>query len=373
MGDSNKASGGVTIGMDVGDEYSHLCLLDEAGEVEEESRIRTSPEAMKRAFHKRASCRIAIEAGTHSGWIQRVLSRSGHEVIVANPRKLRLIYENPTKDDRIDARYLARVARLDPKLLAPVTHRSQDAQKDLAILRAREALVEARTKLVNHVRGSVKAMGGRIPAISTGAFARKAGEHLPEELKPALLPLLQAIGTLTQRIEAQDRLIEKIAEERYPQSEVLRTVPGVGPLTSMAYVLTLQDPKRFPRSRTVGAYVGLTPRRAQSGQEDPQLRITKAGDGYLRKLLVGSAHYILGPFGPDSDLRRWGLKLAERGGKTLKKRAIVAVARKLSVLLHRLWVTQKPYEPMRHSKGKTSGQGSDPLGPPPPARSARKG
>jgi transposase len=359
--------------MDLGDEYSHLCLLNAEGQVEEESRVRTTPEAMKRQFKKRSSCRIAIEAGTHSPWISRLLDECGHDVIVANPRKVRLIYQNDSKDDRVDAQYLARVARLDPTLLAPIEHRSEEAQKDLAVLRAREALVEARTKLVNHVRGSVKATGGRIPAMSTAAFAAKASKHVPEALLPALLPLLETMQELTKQIGRQDRRIERMAEERYPQSETLRTVPGVGSLTSMAYVLTLQDPGRFPQSRTVGAYVGLTPRRDQSGKGDPQLGITKAGDGYLRKLLVGSAHYILGPFGPDSDLRRWGLKLAERGGKNAKKRAIVAVARKLSVLLHRLWVTQKPYEPLRHSKGKPPGTASEPLGPPPPARCARVG
>ena len=118
-------------------------------------------------------------------------------------------------------------------------------------------------------------------------------------------------------------------------------------MTALAYLLTLEEPGRFEQSRSVGAYVGLTPRRDQSGQTDKQLRITQCGDGYLRQLLVTSSHYILGPFGPDSDLRRYGLRIAERGGKNAKKRAVVAVARKLAVLLHHLWKTGVDYEPLR--------------------------
>ena len=373
MRKSTKRTAVVTVGMDLGDQYSQLCVLDGKGEQQEEARVRTTTAALSQRFSEMSRCRVAIEAGTHSPWVSRLLKKCGHEVIVANPRKVRLIYENPAKDDRVDARYLARVARLDPHLLSPIEHRSEDAQKDLSVLRAREAMVEARTKLVNHVRGAVKAIGERVPAMSTETFGTRASEHIPDALRPALQPLLAVIQELTKTIRLQDRWIEKIAKERYPQSAVLRTVPGVGGLTSIAYVLTIEDPKRFPKSRTVGAYLGLTPKRAQSGQDDPQLRISKAGDPFLRKLLVNCAHYILGPFGPDSDLRRWGLKLAERGGKNAKKRAIVAVARKLAALLHRLWITQNRYEPLRHATSKPNATPAGGLGPPPPARFARLG
>jgi transposase len=359
--------------MDLGDRFSQICVVDAQGEVMEEARVRTTKTALTQRFSAMRRCRVAIEAGTHSAWVSRLLKKLGHEVIVANPRKVRLIYENPAKDDRVDAQYLARVARLDPRLLAPIQHRSEEAQKDLAVLRARQALVEARTKLINHVRGAVKAMGERVPAMSAEAFGRKAGEHLPDVLRPALQPLLAAIRELTEKVALQERWIERMAAQRYPESEVLRTVPGVGGLTSMAYVLTLGDPKRFGKSREVGPYLGLTPKRAQSGEEDPQLRISKAGDRLLRKLLVNCAHYVVGPFGPDSDLRRWGQKLGERGGKKAKKRAIVAVARKLAVLLHRLWVTQEGYDPLRHSQAKAKGPQAEGVGPPPPARCARVG
>ena len=215
------------------------------------------------------------------------------------------------------------------------------------LLRAREALVRTRTVLVNHVRGAVKAVGGgRLPACSTASFARLAAPAIPDALRPALASVLETIATLSTTITAYDRRIEQMAASRYPVTAQLRQVAGVGPLTALCYVLTLEDPARFRSSRVVGSYLGLRPRRGDSGQRITQLGITKAGDGQLRRLLVSSAQYILGPFGPDADLRRWGESLAARGGKNAKKRAVVAVARKLAVLLHRLWATGLVYEPL---------------------------
>ncbi len=365
MAECTTTSGGMTIGLDVGDEYTQCCVLDGNGIVVEQGRIRTTPVALKSRFGSMPRTRIALEAGAHSAWTSRLLRECGHEVLVANPRKLRLIYENDNKDDDVDAEYLARLARLDPALLSPIKHRSVETQQDLAVLRARDELVQVRTKLINHVRGAVKSMGGRIPKMSAEAFGSKAAAAIPESLKPALGALIVSIQTLTQQIRVQDRWVEQRAETGYPQSAALRQVPGVGPLTSVAYVLTLEDPKKFASSRKVGAYLGLRPRQAKSGATDPQLRISKAGDGFLRRLLVGSAHYILGPFGPDTDLRRWGQKLAQRGGKNAKKRAVVAVSRKLAVLLHRLWITQEAYDPLRNAKRKKGSAAAEALGSPP--------
>lgn len=366
MGNCITISGGVTIGVDLGDEYSQLCVLDESGAIVEQGRIRTDNQALKNRFRSMPRARIAIEAGTHSPWVSRILEECGHEVLVANPRKLRLIYENDQKDDDVDAEYLARVARLDPKLLSPIEHRSVEAQQDLGVLRARDELVQVRTKLINHVRGAVKSIGKRIPKVSAEAFGSKAPAVLPEELKTALGPVVVAIGSLTEQIRQHDQWIEKVAVKRYPQSDRLRQVTGVGPLTSVAYMLTLGDPRRFAQGRNVGAYLGLCPKRDKSGQSDPQLRISKAGDKYLRRLMVGSAQYILGPFGPDTDLRRFGQKLAQRGGKNAKKRAVVAVARKLSVLLHRLWMSGETYEPLRNALRKKAKGSAEALSSPPP-------
>jgi transposase len=219
----------------------------------------------------------------------------------------------------------------------------------MAIIRSRQALVGCRTQLVNHVRGAVKSFGGRLPKCPARSFHNKAAEHIPEALLPALGPILEQIGSLTQRIRDYERQLETISKERYPETELLRQVEGVGPLTALTFVLTLEDPYRFEKSRSVGAYLGLVPARDQSGVRDPQKHITKEGDEMLRKLLVSGAHYILGPFGSDSDLRRHGEKIASRGGKNAKKRAVVAVARKLSVLLHSLWVRGEVYDPLHNT------------------------
>jgi transposase len=356
--DGSKGQPKITAGLDLGDKYSYLCLIDtESGEVVEEGRLRTTPEALRRRFSsEQQQLRIAIEAGTHSPWVSRVLEEEcGHEVLVANPRKTRLIYTNTRKTDEMDAENLARLARLDPKLLYPLKHRGEDSQAHLAIIRSREALVGCRTQLVNHVRGAVKSFGGRLPKCPARSFHNKVLEHIPEALWPAVEPILQTIGSLTERIREYDRQLEMICQEHYPEeTDLLRQVEGVGALTALTFVLTLEDPSRFAKSRSVGAYLGLVPARDQSGDRDPQKRISKEGDEMLRKLMVGSAHYILGPFGSDSDLRRHGEKIASRGAKkNAKKRAVVAVARKLSVLLHRLWVTGELYDPLYNTHRRT--------------------
>ena len=345
--DGSKQHPRMTAGLDLGDKYSYLCLIDqEGGEVMEEGRLRTTPEAFRRRFASEQPMRIAIETGTHSPWASRVLEECGHEVLVANARKIRLIYANKRKTDEVDAENLARLARVDPKLLYPLKHRGEDSQAHLALIRSRQALVGCRTQLVNHVRGAVKSFGARLPKCPARSFHKRAAEHIPEALRPALEPILEQIGSLTERIRQYDLKLETVCEEHYPETQLLRQVEGIGPLTALTFVLTVEDPYRFEKSRSVGAYLGLVPATDRSGDSDPQKRISKEGDEMLRKLLVGSAHYILGPFGSDSDLRRHGEKIASRGGKNSKKRAAVAVARKLAVLLHRLWISGEVYEPL---------------------------
>ena len=338
----------VTIGVDLGDQYSQLYVVDAAGTCVETGRVRTTRAGLERWFAGQAPARVVLEAGTHSPWASRALQALGHEVLVANPRKLRGLYENDSKADRVDAEYLARVGRLDPALLKPITHRGEAAQADLAVLSSRDVLVRARTLLINHTRGVVKALGGRLPRCSAEAVARRVGPHVPPALRPALAPVLEQLQQLTTTIRAFDRAVEHRCAQSYPETARLRQVTGVGPVTALAYVVVLDDPTRFRRSRAVGAYLGLRPRRSQSGEQDPQLRITKAGNPFLRRLVVQAAHYILGPHGPDCDLRRHGERIAARGGKNAKKRAVIAVARKLAVLLHHLWISGEVYEPLRH-------------------------
>lgn len=336
----------VVAGLDLGDKRSQVCVLDNgSGEVVEESRLATTEAALRHRFEGVARMRIALEVGTHSPWVSRLLEELGHEVYVANARKLRLIYENRKKDDRVDAEYLARLARVDPRLLSPIHHRSAEAQADLALVRSRAALVKARTALIGHCRGAVKSWGQRLPSCDARCFAAQASAAMPEALKVALEPVLEQIAQLTQVIRRMDRQIEALATERYPETEGLRKIRGVGALTAVSFVLTLEDAHRFRKSRTVGAYLGLVPARADSGESRPQMRISKEGDRYLRSLLVQCAHYLLGPFGEDCELRRFGQRLIERGGKAAKRRAAVAVARKLAVVMHHLWATGDDYDP----------------------------
>ena len=346
MNKSITAAEGMTIGLDLGDRTTQCCALDDSGEVEETFRVRTTTSALSKRFSRMAPCRVVLEVGTHSPWVSRLLSSLGHELIVANPRRVRLISANDSKNDAVDAELLARLGRTDPKLLSPITHRGQEAQKDLVLLRNRDGFVRSRTRLINQARGFAKALGDRLPSSSSEAFPKRVREAKKADIFPGLEVLLQLIDSLSAAIGEMDREVERVSRERYPETMLLRQIKGVGPLTALCFILTLEDPHRFKKSRSVGAYLGLRPRQHASGEQQPQLRITKAGDEMLRRYLVNASHYILGPFGPDTTLRRFGLRLAERGGRAAKKRAIVAVARRLAVLLHRLWVTGEEYQPL---------------------------
>jgi transposase len=340
-----------TIGCDLGDKKSDVCVLDAEGKVQLRASVRTTKKGIA-AFFTRARAHVVIEVGAHSRWVSSLLKELGHQVTVANPRRVKLISESNNKTDRHDAELLARLGRTDISLLAPVEHRTPQAQSDLAVAKARDTLVATRTKLVNHVRGTVKSFGERLPMCTTESFARQTRALIPSELKPALEPIYLTLDCLTQQIKEQDKLIERVAK-RYPDVDVVSQVSGVGALTALVFLLTIEDKNRFAKSRMVGAFLGLRPRKSKSGDSDPQLRITKTGDPFVRRLLVNGANYILGPFGKESDLRRWGLELAKRGGKNAKKRAKVAVARKLAVLMHRLWMTGEVYEPLGYQSRRT--------------------
>jgi transposase len=346
----NIFQGQLTIGLDLGDRSSAYCILNEAGEIVLEHKLATTPEAMKQVFGSLPRCRMAMETGTHSPGVSRLLTALGHEVIVGHAQKVRLITKSRRKDDRLDARTLARLARIDAELLSPGKHRSAQAQLHLTEIRARAVLVSARTALVNAARGLAKSYGERLRKCHTQQVRREMTSALSAGLREALEPLLREVESLDERIQEYDRRIERMAKETYPETALLKQVKGVGELIATTYVLTIEDPHRFRKSRDAGCFVGLQPGRRNSGESEPQMRISKEGDEYLRTLLVQGAHYILGPFGEDSDLRRWGLQLAARGEKNAKKRAVVAVARKLAVLLHRLWVSGEVYEPLRNSQ-----------------------
>jgi len=353
----------LVIGVDLGDKRSEICALSSrTKKVVERRPLNTSKEVFRDYFRRFAGARVVIEAGTHSRWVAALLQEELElEVLVANPRKLKAISESGKKNDRVDAEILARVGAFDPSLLAPIRHRGKQACVDMVLLKVRDQLVRERTRLVNFVRGEAKSHGARIPTMDASCFHARAGEHLPDDLRPALEPMLEVLAAIEVKISYYCAEIRRVSKERYPEEiACLQQVSGVGDITSLAFVLVVEDPDRFADPRQVGAYLGLVPRQCDSGERSPELRVTKAGNGFLRKLLVQAAHYVLGPFGPDTDLRRWGLRLAgagpgkkqrgkKQGGKNAKKRAVIATARKLAVLLLTLWKTKGTYVPLREA------------------------
>lgn len=347
--DKTMRGGVAAIGIDLSDRTGKYYAIDDEGKMIEEGKIALRTPELEKWARSIPPTVIAIEAGTHSPWISRLLARCGHEVIVANPVKVALITQNVQKTDPVDAEYLARLARFDRELLFPIQHRGEQAQIDLQVIRTRDRAVKMRTTAIGHVRGAVKSFGGRLSQCSTEAFVNTTRKEVPEALKTALDPMFVLIDQLTKTINGYERQVLKLVEQRYPEVERVAQIKGVGALTGLAFVLVLEDARRFASSRSVGPFLGLTSKKDQSGESDPQRGITKAGNRLLRRLLVQSAHYIQGPFGEDCDLSRHGEKIAARGGKRAKKRATIAVARKLSVLMHRLWVSGQTYEPLRNS------------------------
>lgn len=335
------------VGIDLGDRDASYAMVDGNGKVVEEGRIALTPTALRQTFGSLPEeTPIAVEAGAQTRWVVDVLEQLGHEVVIANPRQLQLITASNSKNDANDAKLLAKLVRVDPDLLSPIELRDSKHQAALLSIRARAQLVKSRVALMQSVRGMLKSFAGvRLPRATSESFLERCRAAVPAELLPHLDGMLQIIQKLTQEIAVYDERIEQIAAAEYPEVSKLREVPGIGTLTALTFVVTIADPQRFASSRTVGAYLGLRPRQQQSGDRNPQLGITKAGDGYLRKLLVQSAHCVLSVRGMDTALKRWGVSLCERGGSNAKKRAIVAVARKLAVLLHKLWVSGQAYRP----------------------------
>lgn len=335
-----------TLGLDLGDRRSSFCHLSAAGTQLEEGEVPTSRTGLSKLFADVAACRVVMEASGHVHWVAELAEQSGHEVIVANPREVRLISQSSRKSDRNDARILAQLGRVDPSLLRPVQRRGQACRVSRSLLRARDQLVRTRTQLVNLVRGQVKSMGGRVGACSAASFHKHAAAQIPASLTEVCAPVLAVLEQLAVQIRVFDRRIEQVSREHHPGTAVLRQVQGVGPTLALAFVATIEDPDRFSSPRTVGSYLGLTPRQYASGSRSPELRISKQGDGLLRRLLVNAASYILGPFGQDSDLRRYGERIARGGSQRDRARARIAVARKLACLLHHLWRTGSVWQPL---------------------------
>ena len=343
------------IGVDLGDKQHHVCITGKDGTIVSEKTITNNKTQLAKLAREHRGALVAVEVGTHSPWISRLIESNGCSCLVANARKLRAIYQNDRKSDELDARMLAKLARVDPDLLSPIQHGSETRQTHRLSITLRDSLVRRRADIISTIRFSLKSLGVRIPACATSCFAgRCRGELEDTPLLETVETSLQALDGLNSQIKALDKQIRRTAAEHYPQTRLLEQIAGVGPITSLSFVLAIGDPARFKDSRDVGAYLGLVPRRDQSGQNDKQLPISKAGNQEMRRLLVQCAQYILGRFGPDCDLRRYGLNLAAKGGRSAKRKAVVAVARKLAVLMLVLWKTGQSYEPFREPSPETA-------------------
>lgn len=343
----SNSSTEIVVGMDMSDKKSEICILNGAGEIVDRGQVINDLDSLSEFFSRfsdPSGVLVAMEAGTHSPWVSCHLADLGFEVLVGNPRKVRAIYASERKNDRKDAEMIARISRFDRKLFYPIKHRGKRSQAMLAVLKARDVLVKSRVQLVGSIRGMLKSMGVVISTSSPSAFAKKALREIPDEYHFGLLESLTAISQLDDSIKAYDKKITAISKEHFPETKTLSAIKGVGPITSLAFVLIIEDHKRFKRSRDVGSYLGLVPKQDQSGEVDKQLGISKTGNQLMRRLLVQSAHYIMGPFGEDCDLRRFGERLLARGGTAAKQKAITAVARKLAVKMHSMWAKGTTYK-----------------------------
>jgi transposase len=332
------------IGIDLGDKNHVAVIFDHNGTESRPQRIPNTRTALEKVLKKYPDSTVVMEAGTHSPWISRLVEEHGCTAHVGQPRKIRAIWDTDDKSDERDARMLGKLYQFDPAMIPIVHHRGMEAQADLAVVQSRRALMETRQKLINHVRSTVKSFGERLTSCGAASFAANTWEEVPEALCPALKGVYASIETLTEQIKEAESEIHRLCL-RYPETELMRQVPGVGPLTALSFALVIEDPTRFQKSREVGSFLGLTPKRDQSGETDKQLRITRSGDTALRTLLVNCATYILKENSPDCDLKRAGLRISERGGPRAKRTAKVAVARKLAVKLHRIWADNASYEP----------------------------
>ena len=336
----------LTIGLDLGNKQSDYCIVDKASMVVGRGKVKSHREAFRTLLSAYPGALVVCEVGGHSRWVQQLVESLPLEILVANARQIALINKSHRKNDKRDAELLATVGACMPRMLQKVVHKGDQFYADLAVIETRNLLTAERTKLTNRIKGLCKAQGESLSIRGGRAFHKKAPECIPELLQPGTAPLFAMLEKIDEQLVAIDKVLDAMAQ-RYPVTAKLRQIHGVGIQTALTFVLTICDSSRFSNSRDVAAYLGLVPRQRASGNCDPQLPISKAGDGNLRRLLVLCAHYILSR-GKDCHLRRWGLALCERGGKNGKKRACVAVARKLSVVMLALWKSGEDYDPMRN-------------------------
>ena len=343
------------IGLDLGDKSMCFRVVDGEGRVLEEGASTTSSTEIAVFAKRHPGAEVLMEAGGNSPWVQREFCKQGLKAVVTKADIL--CGRRRRKNDPTDAAELAELMRMNSNRIVEVEHKPEDVAVDFVLLKARDTLVKSRTAAINFVRGELKTFGVRIQPMDADCFGRRAAPHVPAELRRALKPMIDEIVGLTARIKSYEKNIKKAVATTYPQAKrFVDEVYGVSDVVALAFVLTIFNPERFRRARDVGPYLGLEPKERSSGTIKPQLGVSKAGNPFMRKLLVQSAHFLLGGFAVNEersgDLREWGMSLKRRGGKAAKKRAAVAVARKLAVAMLASWKSETPWDPRYASKRK---------------------
>ena len=345
----------TTIGMDVSDRTTKICVMTKAEGGERRIVVETTCATTKAGFEEALSkfdrsWPVVFETGTHCRWMDRLFKEMGFKTIVGNPGKIPSITKSNTKNDRNDARELARLAIADPAMLHPVFLRDEVYQQMLRFHHARNVLLSQRTQTINQIRGFAKSMGYRIECSSTEKFHELSKADWPRELEECAWPLMGVLKTVNLKIKAYDRLIERLAErpEFKPMVERVRVVYGVGVIGSTVFVAAIGGrPDRFDHTRDIGAYLGMIPKQDQSGDDDKQLHITHAGADIVRATLVECAGVVMMSNAKDTDLKLKGLRIAMHGGGIAKKKAKVAVARALAVtMLALLKDPEREYVPL---------------------------
>jgi len=348
MKTTNNSSTKLFIGMDVSEKSIEICALSSKSDMSKNIKIANTPKSVNKFIDgytgDKSFLVFAIETGTHSPWLEELISMKGCKVYVCNARKLRMIWQSDQKSDTRDATMLANMLKFNPKLLYPIKHQKKETRIDLSVIKCRDALVRSRTSMMNCIRGQLRSFGVDTSSLKPYNFSSLAAKIIPNELRCTMDGILAQIKLLELEIRNYDKKIEELCK-KYPVTEKFRNIKGVGPLVSLVFALIISNPERFKRGRHLSSYLGLVPRRYQSGATDRQLSITKAGNCLLRRLLVQSANYIMGPFGQECDLREFGMKIRARGNNIAKKKAKVAVARKLAILMLKLWLSEEEYIP----------------------------
>jgi len=333
-------------GMDLHQWHTDVCVLGDDGVVQERARFLTNRERLERFFRGRKPMRVVMEAGGSSPWVARLVESCGHEVLVCNPRNVRVIAESTLKTDERDAETLARLARLDEGVLGSVRPRSEEAQQLRNELKVRGALVETRTKLINTTRGILRAMGYVVHGGSSRKFTGRVRQmELPDELARTVMPLLSQIDSVSEEIgRCEEKLQERVKE--MPEVRLLEEIPGVGPIVALYFVASVDDPDRYLSPRNVASFFGLRPVMRSSGKRSYYGRITRHGDPEMRRLLIQAAHALMRS-NTRCRLQDWARDLEARKGKA---KAMVALARKLAVLMVRLWRAGEVFEPYPNQK-----------------------